>query len=126
MSETTATAKFLRISPRKMRLSATLVVGKSVAQARHILQFTPKKGASFALTLLNSATANATHNDGLDERTLTVKSFTINQGPVLKRFRPRSRGRAEMARKPTSHATVVLEGVASKIDTEKTTKTSDK
>ena len=110
MKDVSATAKFLRISPRKMRLSTTLVVGKPIAEATKVLQFTPRKGAALALKLLKSAQANATNTHNLDGETLVVKSFAVNQGPVLKRFRPRSRGRAEMQRKPTSHATIVVTG----------------
>jgi len=111
MKTVTAKARFLRISPRKLRLSTDLIVGKVYGEAHKILQTLPKKGADLALTLLESARANAVNNNKLEKQSLVVKSFVVNQGPQLKRHRPRSRGRAEMIRKPTSHATVILQGI---------------
>ena len=106
--EAQAVAKFLRLSPRKARLSADLIRGKQVEEALNILSLTPKFGAKVVSKVVHSALANARQNKSIDVDTLFVKTIFINQGPTLKRFRPRPMGRAGRIRKRTCHITVVL------------------
>jgi len=107
--ETKAEAKFVRISPRKIRLVMDQVRGKRVEEALGLLSFAPQKGARILKKLLDSAVANAEQNSGIDVDTLYVKKVYANEGPTLKRFRPRALGRATRIRKRTSHLTVILE-----------------
>jgi len=106
--EAQAVAKYLRLSPRKVRLSADLIRGKQVEEALNILSLTPKFGAKVVSKVVHSALANARQNKSIDVDTLFVKTIVINQGPTLKRFRPRAMGRAGKIRKRTCHVTVVL------------------
>ncbi|MCX5906908.1 MAG: 50S ribosomal protein L22 [Deltaproteobacteria bacterium] len=106
--ETQAIARYLRMSPRKVRLSAELIRGKRVEEALHILAQTPKRGARVVSKVVNSALANARQNKSIDVDTLFVKTVYVNQGPTLKRFRARPMGRAGKIRKRTCHVTVVL------------------
>jgi len=106
--ETQAIAKHLRVSPRKVRLSADLVRGKRVEEALNILSSTPKTGAKVVSKVVRSALANARQNKSIDVDTLLIKTILVNQGPTLKRFRPRPMGRAGKIRKRTCHITVVL------------------
>lgn len=106
--EAQAVAKYLRLSPRKVRLSADLIRGKLVEEALNILSFTPKVGAKVVSKVVHSALANARQNKSIDVDTLFVKTIFINQGPTLKRFRPRAMGRAGKIRKRSCHVTVVL------------------
>ena len=106
--ETQAIAKYLRVSPRKVRLSANLVRGKRVEEALNILSSTPKVGAKVVSKVVRSALANAGQNKSIDVDTLFIKTIFINQGPTLKRFRPKPMGRAGKIRKRTCHITVVL------------------
>jgi len=106
--ETQAIAKHLRVSPRKVRLSADLVRGKRVEEALNILSSTPKIGAKVVSKVVRSALANARQNKSIDVDTLLIKTIFVNQGPTLKRFRPRPMGRAGKIRKRTCHITVVL------------------
>ncbi|MDH4265523.1 MAG: 50S ribosomal protein L22 [Deltaproteobacteria bacterium] len=106
--ETQAIAKHLRVSPRKVRLSADLVRGKKVEEALNILSSTPKAGAKFVSKVVRSALANARQNKSIDVDTLLIKTIFVNQGPTLKRFRPKPMGRAGKIRKRTCHITVVL------------------
>src|SRR3989304_5850675 len=106
--ETQAIAKYLRVSPRKMRLSADLVRGKRVEEALNILSSIPKAGARDVSKVVRSALANARQNRSIDVDTLFIKTIFVNQGPTLKRFRPRPMGRAGRIRKRTCHVTVVL------------------
>ena len=106
--EAQAVAKYLRLSPRKVRLSADLIRGKQVEEALNILSFTPKFGAKVVSKVVHSALANARQNKSIDVDTLFVKTVFVNQGPTLKRFRPRPMGRAGKIRKRTCHITVVL------------------
>ncbi len=103
-----ASLKLLRMSPRKVRLVADLVRGKSVAQAVNTLRFTPRAAAAPLKKLIESAIANAENNHGLDIDTLWLKEVRVDEGPTLKRFRPRAQGRAFRVRKRTSHVSVVL------------------
>jgi large subunit ribosomal protein L22 len=106
--ETQAIAKYLRVSPRKVRLSADLVRGKRVEEALNILSSTPKVGAKVVSKVVRSALANAGQNKSIDVDTLFIKTIFVNQGPTLKRFRPKPMGRAGRIRKRTCHVTVVL------------------
>lgn len=105
---TSATLRHSIISPQKMRLIADQIRGQSVDKAIDILNFSNKKGALIIRKVLMSAIANAEHNDGADIDELKVKTITIDQGPTLKRLRPRARGRADRILKRTSHVTVTV------------------
>jgi large subunit ribosomal protein L22 len=107
--ETSAVAKFVRISPQKIRLIMDQVRGKRVDEALNMLSFAPQKGAPILKKLINSAIANAEQNSGVDVDTLFVKRVYADEGPTLKRFRPRAQGRATRIRKRSSHLTVVLD-----------------
>lgn len=101
-----AKLRYARISPQKVRLVADQIRGKSVAEALQILQFSPKKGAHMVRKVLDSAIANAEHNNGADIDELKISAVMIDQGPTLKRFRARAKGRGNRILKPTSHITV--------------------
>ncbi len=101
--ETNAILRGVRLSAQKGRLVADLVRGKPVDKALDILAFTPKKGAGIIKKLLESAIANAEHNDGADIDTLKVKSIYVEKGVVLKRFTARAKGRGNRIVKPTCH-----------------------
>ena len=103
-----AVAKFVRIAPRKARLVADEVRGKSVPEAVTILQFTNKRAAGIVGDVIKSAAANAEHNDAADMEALFVRDVRVDEGPTIKRYRPRAMGRATMIRKRTSHISVVL------------------
>lgn len=99
----------VRISPRKVRLVVDTVRGKSVPQAIHILEYTRKKAALPVQKLLKSAIANASENDGIaDVDDLFIDRITVDEGPTLKRFMPRARGRATPIHKRTSHIQISL------------------
>ena len=104
-----ALARYIRISPRKVKLVADLIRGKGVEQARAILIYTPKAATEPILKLLNSAVANAENNLDLKADTLYVAEICANQGPTLKRFMPRARGSASQILKRTSHISIVLD-----------------
>jgi ribosomal protein L22, bacterial type len=104
-----ATAKTVRVSPRKSRLVIDLIRGKNVAEAIEILKFTPNKAAGVIEGVLNSAVANAENNLGLEKADLFVSEAFVNEGPTMKRFRPRAKGSASPINKRTSHITVVVE-----------------
>ena len=107
--EAKAVAKFVRISARKARLVADEVRGYPYKEAVDILRFTNKKIAEDILKLVNSAAANATVMDeNVDPDKLYLKKIYVDDGPMMKRFRARSRGRASRIRKKMSHITVVL------------------
>jgi large subunit ribosomal protein L22 len=106
--ETRAVAKFVRISPRKIRLVMDQVRGKQVGEALNMLSFAPQRGARILKKLVNSAIANAEQNTGVDVDSLYVMRVYADEGPTLKRWRPRAQGRATSIRKRTSHLTVVL------------------
>ena len=97
-----------RLSAQKARLVADLVRGKSVDKALNILTFTPNKGAGVIKKVLESAIANAEHNEGADIDALKVASICVDQGPVLKRFTARAKGRGNRISKPTCHITVTV------------------
>ena len=103
-----ATARYLRIAPRKARLVADEVRGKSYPEAVSILRFTNKRAAQIVGDVIDSAAANAEHNDDLDPDELFVKEIRVDEGPTIKRYRARAMGRATMIRKRTSHIIVEL------------------
>ena len=103
-----ATAKTVRIPARKARLVIDLIRGKNVAEASGILKFTPRSGAYLIEKVLKSAVANAENNFDLDVEDLYVSEAYVNEGPTLKRFRPRAKGSASPINKRTSHITVVV------------------
>ena len=106
-----AIARYVRISSRKVKVVIDLIRGKSVAEAKAILAFTPKAASEPVLKVLNSAVANAENNLDMSADQLFVAEVFANQGPTLKRFRPRAQGRASRIRKRTSHITVILDKV---------------
>ena len=103
-----AVTRYLRISPRKLRLVADLVRGKDVDEAMDILRLVPKKGAQMILKTLNSAVANAQEQDADIDR-LYIKRIFVDRGPMYKRWRAAAYGRPVMRRKRTSHLTIILE-----------------
>lgn len=107
--EAKAHLTMLRITPQKTRLVADLIRGKDVLEAEAVLRFTPKRSAKPILKLLESAKANAINNHDMFEDSLFVSKIMVNEGPTLKRYLPRARGRADLLRKRTSHVTIVLE-----------------
>src|ERR671933_1245143 len=115
-----AVAKYVRIAPRKMRLVADEIRGKSYPEARSLLTFTNKRAAKVLGGVLKSAAANAEHNADADADELRVKTVKVDEGPTIKRYRARAMGRATMIRKRTSHITVELEaptGSSATVDT---------
>jgi large subunit ribosomal protein L22 len=106
--EVRAVAKWVRMSPRKARLVAEHIRGRTVPEARTVLAFTPRAAAREIEKVLRSAVANAEANHNLDGDDLFVSAATVDEGPVLKRWRARARGRAVRIRKPTCHITVTL------------------
>jgi large subunit ribosomal protein L22 len=108
MMETNAVLRGVRLSSQKGRLVADLIRGKSVDQALSILSFSPKKGATIIKKVLESAIANAEHNDGADIDTLRITSIYIEKGAVLKRFAARAKGRGNRILKSTCHIFVTV------------------
>ncbi len=107
--EAKAVAKYVRISPQKVRLVVDLVRGKKVEEAQKTLLFTRKVAAGMVGKVLKSALANATQNPNIDEKILYVKEIFVDQGPSLKRFRARAQGRSAGIKKRTSHITIILD-----------------
>jgi large subunit ribosomal protein L22 len=106
--EINATAKYLRVSPRKARLIIDLIRGKKVREAEAILKFSPHKGAEFAAKVLKSAVANAENNLSLAKDDLYVTKAYVDEGPSLRRFKPRAQGRADRMVHRMSHITIVV------------------
>ena len=106
--ETKARLRGVRLSEQKGRLVADLIRGKRVGQALDILAFSPKKGAAIVKKVLESAIANAEHNDGADIDELKVKSIYVEQGATLKRFSARAKGRGNRISKPTAHIYITV------------------
>ncbi|MFO8148883.1 MAG: 50S ribosomal protein L22 [Trueperaceae bacterium] len=104
-----AKLRMLRSTPRKTRLVADLIRGKGVSEAESILKFTDRRVASPLLKLLQSAKANAVNNHDMFEDALVVSAIAVGDGPTLKRYLPRARGRADLLRKRTSHIEITLE-----------------
>ncbi|MEH8022442.1 MULTISPECIES: 50S ribosomal protein L22 [Rheinheimera] len=100
--------KFARSSAQKTRLVADQVRGLAVDKALNVLTYSPKKAAELVKKVLLSAIANAEHNEGADIDTLKVKTIFIDEGPSMKRIKPRAKGRADRIVKRTSHITVVV------------------
>src|SRR4030042_3550637 len=100
--EAKAVAKYIRMSPQKVRLVADLVRGKKVQEANNILLYTRKYAAGVIAKVLKSAIANAAQNPNIDENILYVKEVFVDQGPSLKRWRARAKGRAEGNKKKTA------------------------
>ncbi len=107
--EAKAVLRHIRISPRKVRYVADLVRGKPVEEALSILAFTTRKAANILSKLLKSAIANAGQDESIDVDTLYIKRVFVDEGPTMKRFRPRAMGRASRIKKRTSHVTIVLD-----------------
>jgi len=103
-----ATARTVRTSPRKARLVIDLIRGKNVAEALAILKFTPNRNATTLTKVLNSAIANAENNFDLEKESLYVSEAYVNEGPTMKRIRPRAKGSASPINKRTSNITVVV------------------
>ena len=103
-----AHARYVRIAPRKVKLVIDLIRGKEVGEAISILRHTPKAASPVVEKLLNSAIANAEHNYSMNVNNLVIKEAYVNQGPTMKRFRPRAQGRATRINKRTSHITLVV------------------
>src|SRR5919112_5319998 len=115
-----AVAKYVRIAPRKARLVADEVRGKSYPEAVSMLRFTNKRAAKIIGDIVHSAAANAEHNMDADPDELFVQEVRVDEGPTIKRYRARAMGRATMIRKRTSHIRVELEpplGAAVAVDT---------
>ncbi|HZJ85006.1 MAG TPA: 50S ribosomal protein L22 [Syntrophomonadaceae bacterium] len=106
--EARAVARYLRISPFKARQVADLVRGKNVDEAIGILRYTNKRSAPLISKIVQSAIANAEHNFDMDSDDLFISEIMVNEGPTMKRMRPRAYGRADIRRHRTSHITVVL------------------
>ena len=106
--ETTATLRGVRLSAQKGRLVADLIRGKPVDQALNVLAFCPKKGARIIKKVLESAIANAEHNDGADIDELKITQIYVEQGATLKRFSARAKGRGNRISKPTAHIYITV------------------
>jgi large subunit ribosomal protein L22 len=106
--ETKASLRGVRLSVDKGRLVADMIRGKKVDQALSILAFTPKKAAGIVRKVVESAVANAEHNDGADVDELKVTSIYVEQGTVLRRFAARAKGRGARISKPTCHIYVTV------------------
>lgn len=107
-TETKAVLRGVRLSPQKGRLIADQVRGKSVAQALDILSFSPRKAAGVVRKVVDSAIANAEHNDGADIDMLKIKTIYVEEGTTLKRFAARAKGRGNQILKPTCHIYVTV------------------
>jgi large subunit ribosomal protein L22 len=103
-----STARFVRVTPQKARRVVDLIRGLPAAEAQTLLRFAPQAASETVGKVLDSAIANAEHNHQLDTSELVVTEAFVDEGPTLKRFRPRAQGRAYRIRKRTSHITVVV------------------
>lgn len=106
--EARATAKYVRVSPRKARLVIDLIRGKPAGEALNVLRFAKQKAALPIRKALESAIANAEHNYDMDPDALIVSQARVDEGPVLRRLNMRARGMADIMRRPTCHITVVV------------------
>ena len=104
-----ATGKYIRISPHKVRRVVNQIRGQSYQDALMILEFLPYKACGPVWQVLRSAVANAEYKYQFDKKDLRIKEIYVNQGPVMKRFRPRAQGRAFVIRKPLCHITAIVE-----------------
>ena len=107
-NEVSAILKGVRISPQKARLVADMIRGKKVDNAINMLTFSPKKGAEIMKKVLESAIANAEHNNSADIDDLKIKTIYVDKGATLKRIRARAKGRAAKNQKHTSHITLTV------------------
>lgn len=107
-TEVKAIARYVRMSPYKVRRVLDQIRGRSYQEALIILEFMPYRACEPILKVLRSAAANAEHNDGLDRSTLVISKAYADGGPTLKRFRARAQGRAYQIRKPTCHITIAV------------------
>jgi large subunit ribosomal protein L22 len=107
--ETEAITRFVRLSPRKVRLVVDLIRGKSVEDALNVLKFTPKRSAAVVAKTLRSAVANAENTQSVDVDRLYVKRVMADEGGMWKRFMPRAMGRATRVRKRLSHIKIVVD-----------------
>ncbi|MDH3715762.1 MAG: 50S ribosomal protein L22 [Gammaproteobacteria bacterium] len=103
-----ASLRHARVSPQKARLIADQIRGLPVENALNVLSFSPRKAAGLIKKVLDSAIANAEHNEGADVDELKVSTVFVNEGPVMKRLRARAKGRANRILKRTSHITVTV------------------
>jgi len=110
----TAKLRYLRIAPRKVRLVADLIRGKTVGEAQTVLNFIARRAASPLLKLLKQAIANAKNNFQLSEDNLYISKITVDEGPKLKRWMPRARGQVSAIQKKTSHITLILDEISKK------------
>ena len=106
--ESIATAKYIRVGPRKVRRIVKHLVGKTAEEALVILRFLPHHSSRILEKVLKSAVANAEQKKNPDPENMKVKNIHVNEGPTMKRLRPRAMGRANIIRKRTSHITVLL------------------
>ena len=104
-----ASARFVRVAPQKARRVVDLVRGQDVEDALNLLQFAPQAAAETVYKVLASAVANAETTEGLDPATLVVSKAMVDEGPTMKRWRPRAQGRATRINKRTSHITLVVQ-----------------
>jgi large subunit ribosomal protein L22 len=107
-NETHAVSKYIRMSPSKIRRVLRQIQGRSYKDGLLLLEFLPYSSCTPIIKVLRSAVANAKHNKGLEENNLIIKSAFANQGPTMKRFRPRAQGRAYKIQKATSHITIIV------------------
>jgi large subunit ribosomal protein L22 len=115
--EIKARARFIRISPSKVRLVAREISGKKADEALALLRFLPQRGARVLRKVLEAAVANAEQRSQIDVDTLFIKGIQVDGGPVLKRFMPRAMGRVNRIIKRSSHITVVLDERTGKVKT---------
>jgi large subunit ribosomal protein L22 len=108
-NEIRAVSRYVRMSPSKIRRVLRQIQGKTYSEALLLLEFMPYASCAPIIKVLRSATANARNNFGMDEKKLVIKSAFADQGPTMKRFRPRAQGRAYRILKATSHITIVME-----------------
>jgi len=108
MPEAKAVAKFIRISPRKVRLVVDLIRGKDIKEALAILQYSPQRASVPLAKVVKSAAANAEHNYDMNSDSLFVAACYVDQGPTVKRWKPRAMGRADVLRHRSSHITVIV------------------
>lgn len=114
MAEARAIAKFIRISPTKARQVVDLVRGMDAIEAAEVLKFSTKRAAGIVGKVISSAIANAEKNHNLRSADLVVAEASVNEGPTLKRIRPRAQGRAARINKRTSHIAIILREKAAK------------
>ena len=106
-----ASARYVRVTPQKARRVVDLIRGLPTAEAQALLRFAPQAASEPVGKVLDSAIANAQNNHDMDPAVLVISEAYVDEGPTLKRFRPRAQGRAYRIRKRTSHITVVVESV---------------